>query len=128
MKAQVATEYLFILGLILLVLIPLLYYATKESTSTLGLNDAQDAVQTLAKTADYVYSLGPGTRSVVLITIPQGVYEIRVNGREIALNLTGYKEVVAYTKANLTGNLSSLQGTYNIPVTLQDNGIVKIGE
>ena len=81
MKAQIATEYLILIGLILIVLIPILYYTTQESTTSININQAQDVVQTLAKTADYVYSLGPGTRSVALITIPLGVNRSIVSGR-----------------------------------------------
>jgi len=127
-KSQVSTEYLFILGLIILALIPIIYYATQESSRTLNLNDAQDAVQTLARTADYVYSLGPGTRSIALITIPTGVYNTRVLGREVIINLSGYKEVSAFSKANLTGGFPSTPGTYNVPVTLLENGVVLIGD
>ena len=127
MKAQIATEYIVLLSVILFVLIPLLYYSIQESSTTITLNDAKDTVQTLAKTADYVYALGPGTSTVALITIPAGGIGSSVSGKEVTLTLVGYGDVVAASKANLTGNFSYLKGTYEIPVTSLDNGIVRIG-
>ena len=128
MKAQIATEYLVLVSLILVILLPVLYYSTYESTATLKLNDAQDAVQTLAKTADYVYSLGPGTRSIALITIPEGAYSSSVSGRELVLNMSGYGEIIAVSKANLTGSFPNSKGTYEIRVVALDTGEVQIGE
>lgn len=128
MKAQAATEYLVLIGIILVVLIPIIYYATQQYTSALNLNDAQDAVNTLSKTADYVYSLGPGTRSIALITIPTGVHNTRVIGREFIINLTSYGEISAISKANLTCSFPSTSGTHNVPVVLLETGVVLIGE
>ena len=126
MKYQAATEYLILVGTILAILIPVLYYFSYQSSNTLNLNDAQDVVSTLAKTADYVYSLGPGTKTNVLITIPEGVHNISIKGSEITLNLGGYGEVVGISKANLTGNLSSLKGTYQVKIELLESGLVDI--
>lgn len=127
MKAQSAIEYLILISILLFMLIPILYYSNYQSTSVLNLNDAQDAVQTLAKTADYVYSLGPGTSSIALITIPRGASKSIVREKEVILNMSAYGEVVGISKANLTGNFSYSPGTYNIKVTALDNGLVKIG-
>ena len=126
MKSQAAIEYLVLVSLIIFFLIPLLYYSTSESANTIKLNDAQDAIQSLVKTADYVYSLGPGTKTTVLITIPDGVYNVSMKGHEVILNLAGYGEVVGKSKANLTGNLSNLKGSYQVRVELLDNGVVNI--
>jgi len=126
MKSQAAIEYLVLVSLIIFFLIPLLYYSTSESANTIKLNDAQDAIQSLVKTADYVYALGPGTKTTVLITIPDGVYNVSMKGHEVILNLAGYGEVVGKSKANLTGNLSNLKGSYQVRVELLDNGVVNI--
>ena len=116
MKAQVATEYLFVIGLILAVLTPILYYATSESNNAINLNDAQDTAQALAKTADYVYSLGPGTSNKVTINMPSGVKNVTISGKEITLKTSQHGDVVGVSKANLTGNISSAQGIYEVIV------------
>jgi len=126
MKAQVATEYLFVIGLILAILTPILYYATSESSNALNLNDAQDTAQTLAKTADYVYSLGPGTSNKVTINMPPGIKNVTISGKEITLKTSQYGDVVGISKANLTGNISSSQGIYEIIIKTLDTGIVSI--
>ncbi|MEK6933125.1 MAG: hypothetical protein AABW56_05030 [Nanoarchaeota archaeon] len=126
MKAQIATEYLFVLGIILVILIPILYYATSESTNAINLNDAQDTAQTLAKTADYVYSLGPGTSNKIIVNMPPGIKNVTISGKEITLKTSKYGDVIGVSKANLTGNISSFQGIHEVIVKCLDTGIVSI--
>ena len=64
-KAQMATEYMVIVGLVLVVTIPLFYYAIRESNTNIQINHANDAMSTFAKAADTVYSIGPGTQKYV---------------------------------------------------------------
>src|SRR3989344_3864400 len=126
-KAQVATEYIILIGILLAILVPVLYYFNYQSTNVININQAQDSVQTLAKTADYVYSLGPGTRSTVTITIPRGAANSSVYQNELTLIMPNNNDIVATTKANLTGSFPYLEGTYNLQVTLLESGIVLIG-
>ena len=127
LRAQVATEYIVLIGILLAILVPVLYYFNYQSTAVLNLNQAQDAVQTLAKTANYVYSLGPGTRSIATITIPKGAVNSSVYVNELTLIMPNNNDIIATTRANLTGSFPYLEGTYNIQVTLLETGIVLIG-
>lgn len=129
MKSQASMEYLTIVGLILVFLIPIFYYASSTSSTVIIKNEAKDAVKSLSKTVDFVYSLSPGTKSYVWITIPGGVINTSVSNNEVGLTLDygGISEIFYETKANVSGGFPSAKGTYKIEVEHLDSGIVYIG-
>ena len=50
-RAQAALEYLFVIGLVLLVLIPLFSFSLNRANVSITLSDASTAVNLIAKTA-----------------------------------------------------------------------------
>ncbi|MBU0456956.1 MAG: hypothetical protein KKD75_02315 [Nanoarchaeota archaeon] len=130
-KAQVGIEYLVILGAILIILIPLFFYAISKSSENIRISQAEDAVNSLAKAADEVYSLSPGTKKYVWVNIPSGVEASQVSATEITLTIEIYgntSDFTAFTKASMAGEIPTAKGTYKIPVELLESGIVLIGE
>ncbi|MBU1111467.1 MAG: hypothetical protein ABIG93_04060 [archaeon] len=129
-KAQVGMEYLAILGVILLLLIPLFFYAISQTSDNIRTYQAEDAINSLGKAADEVYSLSPGTKKYVWISIPNGVEETQVTGTEVSLTITIFgnsSDFVFNTKALVVGEIPIEKGTYRIPVELLESGIVLIG-
>lgn len=117
MKSQTALEYLMLITLGMVIVIPVFYYSLTYSSDAIKNEQAQDAVNTLAKTADYVYSLGVGSSAKVLITIPQNVKNSSVEGKVILIKLelsSGVTDIKATTKANVTGGIPTVAGTYTM--------------
>lgn len=130
-KSQASVEYLMIIGLVLIVVIPLFYYAFSQSNINVKINQADDAVNTLAKAADTVYALGPGSKKYVWITIPNGGVGSAVTNNTIMLQLSvfgGISDFHTSTKPNLIGAFPYQAGNYKIPVEALDSGFVLIGE
>ncbi len=130
-RGQVGIEYVLIVGAILLITIPLFFYAFYETNKRVTLNQAEDAVNTIAKAADTVYSLGPGSRKYVWVSIPSGVVSSSVNSSEVLLTLMqmgSESDVYASTRAVLVGSVPAGKGTYKIAVESLDAGLVRIGE
>ena len=69
-RAQVATEQMILVGLILLLVIPLLYYITVVRTQTPYMGDAMGS---LDNTVESLSNLGPGSGDTVVLRIPDGV-------------------------------------------------------
>lgn len=129
-RAQVSIEYLLVVGIMFIIVIPIFYYAMRESTDQIRWNQAEDAVTSLAKTADSVYALGPGSRDYVEVTIPSGVSGSYANNNDVVLMLDmsgGPAEIAAFSRAVVTGTIPTQMGTYHLPVEMLDSGIVKIG-
>lgn len=130
MKAQASTEYVILIAVVLVALIPIFYFALQKSNTDIKINQVDDAVNALAKAANSVYSLGPGTKDHVWITMPEGVQDIIINGTEINIKISllgKISDVHASTIGNVTGYISTNPGTYKIPVEALSNGIVLVG-
>jgi len=129
-RGQASFEYIILIGMILVLIIPLFYYAFTTSSEDIKLSEAEDLVQTLTRSADDVYALSPGSVKYVWVTIPGSVQKIAVNTSEISVTLTSYgetSEVVGFTRAPLVGTLDSAKGTYRVRVEHLDSGAVLIG-
>ena len=130
-RGQASLEYAIIVGILMVILIPLFYYALHRSSETVKSSQAEDAVNSLAAAADEVYSLSPGTKKYVWINIPAGVTSAQIqNATEISLRLGVYDQtgdIVSITKAPIVGTIPTAKGTYRIAVELLDSGIVQIG-
>ncbi len=127
---QASVEYVIIVGVLLIITIPFFYYAFSESNTNIKLNQADDAVKTIARAADSVYSFGPGSKQLVYITIPEGVSSSSVTSKTIQMQLSifgGTSDIYAITKANLTGSIPTSRGTYKLSLEMLSNGIVAIG-
>ncbi|MCG2718291.1 MAG: class III signal peptide-containing protein, partial [Nanoarchaeota archaeon] len=130
-RGQISLEYVMIVGAVLLVTIPLFFYAIYEANNKIRLNQADDAVNTLANSADTVYSLGPGSKKYVWISIPSGVESQLVSENEIMLVLSifgGNSDIHASSKAVVVGSIPTGKGTYRISVEALEAGKVRIGE
>lgn len=129
-KSQISLEYIFIIGFLLMAMIPIFYYAITQSSSTINLNQADDAVNTIANAADRIYSLGPGSRDYVWVTLPNTMKSSTISQKEIMIiidNKGQSSEIHTSTIANLSGNLPLTAGTHRIALEMMDNGIVQIG-
>lgn len=123
-------EYIVAVGVVLVLLLPLFYYALTKSSESIKLSQAEDTVRSIARAADDVYALSPGTKKYVWVTVPGSVQGIRINASEISLVMGIFgktSEVTSITKAPVTGMIPAEKGTYHIPVELLESGIVLIG-
>jgi uncharacterized protein (UPF0333 family) len=122
MKSQVATEYLIIVSFALMVLIPFILYLTNVSqnfSEDNTLTVASDSVQKIGQTADLVYSRGEPAKLTISILIPANVQEINFTNKTMTWKVrtsSGVSDVYYNSVANLTGNLSTTPGYYNVIV------------
>lgn len=130
-KAQIAMEYMLVMGLVLLVAIPLIYYAMQESNISVQLNKANDAVLTLSRAADTVYSIGPGTRKYVWIDMPGGVEAYSLINKTVLIKMYvfgGLSDIFSQSKAELAGSIPLSKGQHRIIVKMTESGYVMFGE
>ena len=130
-RGQASVEYLILVGVMLAFLIPLFYYALTEISSNLKTSQAENAISMLAGKIDNVYSLGPGNREKVKITIPKGTVSLDIlENKTVELKLLVYgnvTEIFKTTKAqNIITNPLKDPGTYFLIIESLDNGDIKI--
>jgi len=126
MKAQVALEYLIIVSLGIILIIPIFYYALTQSSESILISQAQDTVNSVAKTADYVDSLGSGSSSKIVAIIPSNVINSSIQNKTILLRIrtsSGDTDVIAFTKTNVNGTLPTASGYYAIFFNMTGQGV-----
>jgi uncharacterized protein (UPF0333 family) len=130
-KGQASLEQLLITALMLTVVGVLFFMAMTYSADTLRAMQAKDAVDKMAKTADYVYSLGPGYKQSARLTFPDNTQLFNASGKRIWVSIplsSGTEDVYANTRATVFGSLRSMTGTQDVQFISTYDGTVLIGQ
>ena len=125
-RAQVALEYLLLIGLIIVTTVPFFYYSSTTMMQNIKMNEAITAVNKIVETADFLYALGPGSQEEILVKFPRGTDGIVINENEIILKLEIFNDVsdvVGYSKTSLSGELIGEEGPWHIVLKNEDNTI-----
>lgn len=140
-RAQSSTEYLLVLGIVLVILVPFIYYGYISSQESIRLLQARRAVESLATAADYVYTQGYGSRVTVKLMIPEGIdfnnsyigkpasSASEIPSEEINLRLytqKGFTDVFKQTQEEVRGNWLNRSGPYFFTVYMAEDGYVLI--
>ena len=132
MKAQVSVEYLVILGVSFLILIPFFLYGNQSMVAArdnLRVSMVKNAVEKIGQSADWVYSQGSPAKVTVMVYIPEQVEAVSIHNHEINFRVrttAGVTDVFYITKGNVSGNIPNSQGYYNVFVVANDS-LVWIG-
>ena len=125
-KAQIATEYLIMVGLLLVVVGALAGYSILMYYETVSINQAKDALEDLKIAVNRMYALGEGNSIVVKIVLPKGVTETRVIGKGIYMTYTSFgstSEQLVETDANVQGSIPTAEGVHYIEVRALDSNV-----
>lgn len=121
-KAQVAMEYLIIIGFVTIVTIPLvLIFQTHSQETREGITSTQiyHISKKVADGAETVFYLGEPSRLTIKSYFPENIDSITLGSNEIVFKLkkkNGFDEIVVYTPINITGNLSTHQGVHYLNI------------
>lgn len=122
-KSQVATEYIIMLAIVTLFMAAVWAYINFLSTQTntsLREEHALLFINRLKQTSDLVYAYGPPMKDTIVLYLPQGVLDLRIeNGNEIVVTMetpAGNATYAVSSRANITGNLPVNEGYYSIVV------------
>ncbi len=127
-------EYLFIMGLAILLIAPLLviYY---QQTARLGdeTNSAmiQRAATQIVEAADSVYYLGAPSMRTITIDLPANIESLSIAGQSVTFTLSsnhGDYEQAAWSVTNLTGDFGITKGPHILVLQALDDDRVNITE
>lgn len=119
---QAAMEYMVIIILVLLFLIPVWNYVStaQSSTSThLSATYAKNAADRLAETAGFVDSQGPPARIIVKVYVPKDVESVTFTNNTIIFRVRSgdsYSDIFSQSTAGLNGTLPIAEGNYRVAV------------
>lgn len=121
-KAQVAMEYLIIVGFVAIITLPLVIIFQSHSQET-----AEDITSTqvyhiskrISDGVETVYYLGEPSKLTIKTYFPSGINSISLGSNEIVFNVkrgSREDEIVVYTPINISGNISTSQGVHYINI------------
>jgi len=123
MKSQVAVEYLIIVSVAFMILIPTILYLNQTFigySDSNKLSKASETVKKIGQTADWVYSQGPPAKQTIEIFIPKDLEEISLNNKTVLFKVrtsAGVSDVFYESVAPLNGTLPLNSGYYFISLT-----------
>ena len=126
-KGQVSSEYLIMAGVVIGAAIIIFYNTMLYSSESISVSQAGESAESLARAVDYVYALGPGTKSVVEIDIPSNVVDSFVVPNEVGFKIglsSGVRDIVAVTEADAVGSIPIGPGRQYILVNYTETGVV----
>lgn len=129
MKSQAALEYMLIVGIVLAFLVPLILYVFQQAEISTRMQQAEVAVNTIAMAADNLYAQGPGAKSTINVFLPNGYGGGNISNRTVIIKvflISGSTDIVAVSKANLTGSLPKEPGYKQITLELLSNGMINV--
>lgn len=133
MKAQIAFEFLVIVGIVFAFLIPIwVYISTLETQSSdeLNLRFAENSVRRIASAADLVGSQGAPAKAVIEVYIPKLVTNVTINATTVRIRINtaaGLSDVFSTSTNQLNGSLPIEEGSYKVSVEAK-SGFVQISQ
>ena len=130
MRAQVAVEYMILIGFVLMILIPFTLYSYDLSlrySEEKAIRDARDSVEKLGQLSDWICSQGPPAKVVTQIYIPNRIETIEIHDRIINFKLrvsSGVSDVYYITTCNVSGTLPLTEGYINAELEARGDGVV----
>ncbi|VVB98829.1 von Willebrand factor type A domain protein [uncultured archaeon] len=131
MKGASSIEYLFVTGIALAALSIFIVISMNISNDSIRIAQAKNAVETLAKSADYVNSLGAGSKETVSVFLPKGVGAIDVFNNTVHMRValsSGDSDVYAKGNGKLVGKVDPVPGEQRVPITALPDGRVLFGD
>src|SRR3989344_3618682 len=116
MHSQISIEYIAIVGLILFLTIPLLYYSTQRSS------EIDTAINSIKSTADKVLSLGLGTKDYTWVNLPTGVQSFQVGLGDIDNTGDNVEPNEILFKISIFGGLTDISKTTIAPKICKKTG------
>jgi len=128
-RGQVGVEYIMLVALLLVFLIPIVSYSLNESSYRIKVSQIENTISRVTKAANAVYALGPGSQDIVLVAVPQGVEGVEIAKNSVSLNVSlfgGISQFGYTTVGPVAGTLPIQPGTYRILVYHTSAGVVNI--
>jgi hypothetical protein len=126
-RGQASIEFLTIFGFVFLMTIPLIiifFDQTGIIQDGIAENQIKNIATKIADKAEAVYYAGEPSKTTIKAYFPQRIQSITILSKDIVINYTTAKNTIhtieSMSIVNLTGNLSSVQGTHYI--TLEASG------
>lgn len=129
---QASMEYLMIMVVAMLILVPLVsvvYSQTARSRRNMGRASLRGSLEGLSDSADMVEAQGPPARITRSLHLPSGTSYVNVTEHHFIVRVrssAGPTDYSSKTSANLTGELPQKAGSYQVTLQMEEEGLVNV--
>ncbi len=126
-NAQVSTEYLIIMGFILIVcnvLIIAFISGSNDLNKSVTFYQTEKLVGVLTKVSDEVSFYGENSKKIIKARVPKGINNFQIQNHVITYILDSGLQIGEYTEADVSGTLPINPGLYKFIIQKQSGGIV----
>ena len=123
-------EYLIVLTIIMLLLLPIWVYissSTTQSSFQLRVAKAKFAATRIADAADFVFVQGPPAKTEVFVDLPEGTGGVNFFGREVAVTIRSYRnstsDAIATSLGEMQGNVQQWVGVNKVILEATETGV-----
>jgi len=130
LRGQYALEQMGVIALGLVIIAALFFFSMNAASDGARSAQAKDTAERIARAADSVYALGPGSKSTVSVNMPQGVQFIDTSNKRVWIRValsSGNSDVFAKTSGQITGNIPATADLQDITLTVLSNGNISVG-
>ena len=130
MRGQSAIEYVIVVSIALLILIPLWVHVNNSVSvmrTELQSSYSLHAVSRLKAASDSVYVQGEPAKFTVIVTFPDGIESVTISNYEIFIRTNtpaGVSDAIATTLGPVTGSLSTTAGSHRVTVMMNDTQVL----
>lgn len=134
MKGQISVEFLMIVGLLSIAILPVLFamhWTSQETPDKVAIAKASFSGSRIASSVNSIGNLGHGSAVVAQVEMPS-VESVQVGRREISVNvLTSFGEVAIVQATDFDMDARGFEriqkeGTYLIDMNVDQDGIVQM--
>jgi len=125
-KAQVAMEYIIVVGFVIAISIPtilIFYDYSKKSQYSVILTQADNAAEKIAEAVDMMSYYDEPSKIKIEVMFPKNVRLVNISHNEIYLRVgtySGVSDVTKFVQTNVTGTLGTWPGIHI--VTIESKG------
>ena len=117
-KSQFAIEYMLLIGIFLIALIPVIHYSISTLNTEINSNKAAESVREIGNAADTVYSMGPGNKKFIQVNFPSG--KLAIGQNQILFKLKVYKGTTDIFEKTTALLEAGKIGSYTIPSDIEN--------
>ncbi len=130
LRGQYALEQMGVIALALVIIAALFFFSMNAASDGARSSQAKDTAERIARAADSVYALGPGSKSTVSVNMPQGVQFVDTSNKRVWIRValsSGNSDVFAATSGQIVGSIPSTAQLQDITLTVLSNGNISVG-
>ncbi len=129
-RAQASLEQVVVFAIALVVVTIVVFLAMASTSDNAASAVGRETIDKLSRTSEYVNSLGPGTKTEVLIEVPKGAKYLKIDNNIIHMKLVSSSgqeyDIYSTVKANVYGNIQLSEGRTKLTVEKLEDGRVLI--